>query len=123
MNESTATESTDESTDSTVAADESHFSKMRFADLELAPELQQGVIDAGFEFCTPIQAKSLPLVLAGTDVQGQAQTGTGKTAAFLLATMQHLLTQPTPNEHRDGDPRAIILAPTRELAIQISKDA
>ena len=103
--------------------DESQFSTMRFADLELAPSLQQGVLDAGFELCTPIQAKSLPLVLAGTDVQGQAQTGTGKTAAFLLATMQRLLSQPTPNEHRDGDPRAIILAPTRELAIQISKDA
>lgn len=106
-----------------VVAEESQFSTMRFADLELAPSLQQGVLDAGFEFCTPIQAKALPLVLAGIDVQGQAQTGTGKTAAFLLATMQRLLTQPTPNEHRDGDPRAIILAPTRELAIQISNDA
>ncbi|MFT5450100.1 MAG: ATP-dependent RNA helicase RhlB [Gammaproteobacteria bacterium] len=118
---------TEVATDASVAAeassDESHFSTMRFADLELAPSLQQGVADAGFELCTPIQAKSLPLVLAGTDVQGQAQTGTGKTAAFLLATMQRLLTEQTPNEHRDGDPRAIILAPTRELAIQIAKDA
>jgi ATP-dependent RNA helicase RhlB len=102
---------------------ESQFSDRRFADLDLVPELQRGVEDAGFELCTRIQAKSLPLMLAGRDVQGQAQTGTGKTAAFLLATMQRLLTQPAVATHRDGDPRAVILAPTRELAIQIAKDA
>ena len=102
---------------------ESHFSGTTFTELNLEQSLQQGVLDAGFELCTPVQAQSLPLVLQGIDVQAQAQTGTGKTAAFLLATMQRLLSTPTPNEHRDGDPRAIILAPTRELAIQIAKDA
>jgi len=99
------------------------FSDVRFDDLDLHPTLRQGVEDAGFDRCTPIQAKSLPLVLAGSDVQGQAQTGTGKTAAFLLAAMQRLLILPTPDNHREGDPRAVILAPTRELAIQIAKDA
>jgi ATP-dependent RNA helicase RhlB len=102
---------------------ESQFSDTRFSQLELHPSLKQGVEDAGFDHCTPIQAKTLPLALAGNDVQGQAQTGTGKTAAFLLATMQRLLTLPVPDNHRDGDPRAVILAPTRELAIQIAKDA
>ena len=102
---------------------DTQFSETRFRDLPLAPELQRGVEDAGFDFCTPIQAKALPLVLAGRDVQGQAQTGTGKTAAFLLAAMQRLLTLPPVEQHRDGDPRAVILAPTRELAIQIAKDA
>ena len=102
---------------------DTQFSETRFKDLDLVPELQRGVEDAGFDFCTPIQAKALPLVLAGRDVQGQAQTGTGKTAAFLLAAMQRLMTLPPVEQHRDGDPRAIILAPTRELAIQIAKDA
>jgi ATP-dependent RNA helicase RhlB len=102
---------------------ESTFSDIHFSQLDLAPALREGVASAGFDRCTPIQAKSLPLALAGRDVQGQAQTGTGKTAAFLLATMQRLITQPPPPGHRDGDPRAIILAPTRELAVQIEKDA
>ena len=83
----------------------------------------RGVSDACFEFCTPIQAQSLPLVLAGKDVEGQAQTGTGKTAAFLLATMNWLLRKPAPPNHQDGQPRALIVAPTRELAVQIHKDA
>jgi ATP-dependent RNA helicase RhlB len=72
----------------------------------------------GFTSCTPIQAATLPLILAGDDMAGQAQTGTGKTAAFLLATMQHLLT----NES-SAQPRALIMSPTRELAIQIYNDA
>jgi ATP-dependent RNA helicase RhlB len=72
----------------------------------------------GFTSCTPIQAATLPLILAGDDMAGQAQTGTGKTAAFLLATMQHLLT----NEN-SAQPRALIMSPTRELAIQIYNDA
>lgn len=94
-----------------------------FASLDMAPELLQGTRDAGFEFCTPIQAAALPHALNGHDVEGQAQTGTGKSAAFLLATMNHLLKNPPRKDHKAGDPRALIFAPTRELAVQIHKDA
>ncbi len=94
-----------------------------FASLGLPPELLQGINDAGFEFCTIIQAEALPHALAGHDVEGKAQTGTGKSAAFLLATMSHLLRHPPPKDHKSGDPRALIFAPTRELAVQIHKDA
>lgn len=69
-----------------------HLSEQRFKDLQLHPLLKQGVANAGFEFCTPIQALALPIALQGKDVTGQAQTGTGKTAAFLLATFHHILT-------------------------------
>ena len=96
---------------------------VRFSTLDLEPALQEGVRDAGFELCTPIQAGALPIALDGRDVEGQAQTGTGKTAAFLLATMNHLLRQAPRENHRDGNPRALIVAPTRELAVQIHRDA
>ena len=96
---------------------------VRFATLDLEPVLLEGVADAGFEFCTPIQAGALPIALDGRDVEGQAQTGTGKTAAFLLATMNLLLRRPPRDDHRDGNPRALIVAPTRELAVQIHRDA
>jgi ATP-dependent RNA helicase RhlB len=100
-----------------------HLTDQAFKTLPLNPALQAGLNQAGFEFCTPIQAQALPLLLQGTDVAGQAQTGTGKTIAFLLATFQRLLETP-PAENWDGkQPRALILAPTRELAIQIMKDA
>jgi ATP-dependent RNA helicase RhlB len=102
---------------------DTHLSETRFDSLGLAPELIKGVEAAGFTYCTPIQALSLPHALEGKDVAGQAQTGTGKTAAFLLATMQHLLTKPAHPKRRQNQPRAIIIAPTRELAIQIEKDA
>ena len=98
------------------------FSDVTFASLGLAPELLQGVKDAGFERCTRIQAKALPIALGGRDVAGQAQTGSGKSAAFLLAIFNHLLRNPPRDEHVDGNPRAIVLAPTRELAVQIHKD-
>ena len=96
---------------------------VRFATLDLEPSLLQGVEDAGFEYCTPIQAGALPIALDGRDVEGQAQTGTGKTAAFLLATMNQLLRRIPRDDHRDGNPRALIVAPTRELAVQIHRDA
>ena len=96
---------------------------VRFDSLDLPAELQAGVQKAGFETCTPIQAQTLPRALAGKDVAGQAQTGTGKTAAFLLATLHRLLTSQKDNENRGNNPRAIMLAPTRELAIQIFEDA
>ncbi|MGR8948245.1 MAG: DEAD/DEAH box helicase [Gammaproteobacteria bacterium] len=93
-----------------------------FTRLNLHALLEAGLKKAGFERCTPIQAKTLPRLLDGQDVAGQAQTGTGKTAAYLLATMQKLLDHPRSSDS-GGHPRAIILAPTRELAIQIHSDA
>jgi ATP-dependent RNA helicase RhlB len=133
-----------------------HLTQTRFSNLELSETILQSLKDAGFHQCTPIQDKTLPLALRGIDVAGQAQTGTGKTAAFLLATFQYLLNDEAGSlddddvdedySYDDDDddetddviekaivkpiknktinyPRAIILAPTRELAIQIHKDA
>ena len=96
---------------------------VRFSELPLDPRIQQAVVDMGFEYCTPIQALALPRSLLGKDVIGKAQTGTGKTAAFLITVINHLLTVPEQEERYNGEPRAFILAPTRELAIQIEKDA
>lgn len=100
-----------------------HLTDTAFSSLPLHPLLQKGLQQAGFEFCTPIQAQSLPLLLANHDVAGQAQTGTGKTIAFLLATFQRLLATQDAQKPTSKQPRALILAPTRELAIQIVKDA
>jgi ATP-dependent RNA helicase RhlB len=94
-----------------------------FTNFDLHPLLQQGLDEAGFTRCTPIQALTLPVALTGRDVAGQAQTGTGKTCAFLVAMMNRLLTTPAVAERKDSDPRALVIAPTRELAIQIEKDA
>ena len=94
-----------------------------FSSFELHPALQAGLESAGFTRCTPIQALTLPLALNGRDVAGQAQTGTGKTLAFLVALINRLLTRPALADRKPEDPRALILAPTRELAIQIHKDA
>jgi ATP-dependent RNA helicase RhlB len=94
-----------------------------FEQFELHPHLAAGLAECGFTRCTPIQALTLPVALAGRDVAGQAQTGTGKTCAFLVAVMNRLLTRPALPERHDNDPRAVIIAPTRELAIQIDKDA
>ena len=99
-----------------------HLSDIRFRDLGLLPVIEQAIEKTGFEFCTPIQAESLPISLAGQDVAGQAQTGTGKTAAFMLALVQHLLKNPL-EDHQPEQVRALIMVPTRELAIQVAKDA
>ncbi|MBP7274923.1 MAG: DEAD/DEAH box helicase [Kiritimatiellae bacterium] len=96
--------------------------KTRFAEFQLARPLLHAIADMGFQYATPIQVQSLPDALGGRDIFGQAQTGTGKTAAFLLAIYQRFLTQPAP-EQRPGTPRALVLAPTRELAMQIERDA
>ncbi|MCP5418890.1 MAG: DEAD/DEAH box helicase [Gammaproteobacteria bacterium] len=101
--------------------EKSHLTSIRFDSLGLNEALLESLEDAGFGCCTPIQAETLPLTLKGIDVAGQAQTGTGKSAAFLLATLHHLME--TPVEEGKIGPWAIILAPTRELAIQIHKDA
>ncbi|MBP3975677.1 ATP-dependent RNA helicase RhlB [Pseudoxanthomonas spadix] len=94
-----------------------------FDTFDLHPTLLAGLQAAGFSRCTPIQALTLPVALAGRDVAGQAQTGTGKTLAFLVAVMNRLLTRPALADRKPEDPRALIMAPTRELAIQIHKDA
>jgi ATP-dependent RNA helicase RhlB len=95
---------------------------MRFAELDLPPEVHEGIRAAGFTTATPIQEAALPVALRGKDVAGQAQTGTGKTAAFLISTFTRLLRHP-PAHAREGSPRALIIAPTRELVVQIDADA
>ncbi|QYJ86478.1 ATP-dependent RNA helicase RhlB [Shewanella mesophila] len=102
---------------------ETHLTNQKFADFSLHPEIQKALIESGFEYCTPIQALSLPILLQHKDIAGQAQTGTGKTLAFLIATFNHLLTTSVPEGRETNQPRAIVMAPTRELAIQIAKDA
>jgi len=92
---------------------------MRFDELPIPGKVLRGIAEAGFSECTPIQEQTLPTTLTGTDIAGQAQTGTGKTAAFLISLFTRLLA----NEHPAGRPRALILAPTRELVVQIEADA
>ena len=99
-----------------------HLTDLRFADLPLTAELQRGIAEAGFTQCTPIQSETLPIALEGQDVAGQAQTGTGKTAAYLIALYQRLQTRQPLRTDQPG-PRALVLAPTRELAVQIHADA
>jgi ATP-dependent RNA helicase RhlB len=101
---------------------EPHSASTAFQSLGLAAPLMDGIRDAGFTACTPIQAQTLPIALAGKDVAGQAQTGTGKTAAFLVALYQSLLTHPPSPTRSPTSVRALIVAPTRELAVQIYND-
>ena len=96
--------------------------KTRFHDLDLTDSQMRGIQELGFQYCTPIQAQSLPAALRGQDVIGQAQTGTGKSAAFLTGVINRILTDPL-EERYASEPRALIVAPTRELALQIGKDA
>jgi len=124
---------------------QTHLTETRFSNLELSDSILRSLNEAGFKNCSPIQDKALPLLLRNKDIAGQAQTGTGKTATFLLAAFQYLINdgydEPVDVDPEDVDidivpapvavpvrkkinnPRAIILAPTRELAIQIHKDA
>lgn len=96
--------------------------KKRFADFDICKEVLGGIQDLKFEYCTPVQAECLPHALAGKDVTGKAQTGTGKTAAFLTAALNYLIRNPK-KDRKPGSCRVLVLAPTRELAIQIHKDA
>jgi ATP-dependent RNA helicase RhlB len=98
---------------------------IEFESLPIPEVVLQGIRDAGFKECTPIQAKTLPISLSGKDVAGQAQTGTGKTAAFLISTFTRLIThEPMPQKGKQWiAPRSLIIAPTRELALQIERDA
>jgi ATP-dependent RNA helicase RhlB len=93
-----------------------------FESLPLQPALRAAIKKMGFEYCTPIQSQSLVHTLAGHDVTGRAQTGTGKTAAFLITIINDLLSNPV-EERFLAEPRALVIAPTRELAIQIASDA
>ena len=97
--------------------------KTRFHDFDLPEGLMRGIHELGFKYCTPIQADVLGSTLAGRDAIGKAQTGTGKTAAFLISTIKQLLEIPAPDTRYIGEPRAVVIAPTRELALQIGKDA
>jgi len=96
---------------------------MRFEELDIPESLLKAINDLGYTQLTPVQEMALPLALAGKDIAGQGRTGTGKTAAFLIATLMHLLRgQPRP-KRRPCDPCALVIAPTRELIVQISADA
>jgi ATP-dependent RNA helicase RhlB len=95
----------------------------RFHDLGLRDELMHGIADLGFHYCSPIQASILPHTLQGNDAIGKAQTGTGKTAAFLITIFNDQLCNPAQGERFVGEPRALVIAPTRELVMQIAADA
>ena len=97
--------------------------KKRFHDFDLPGEVMHGIADLGFKYCTEIQALSLEQALAGKNIAGKAQTGSGKTAAFLVAVLTRYLRSPENRAKEGGAPRALVIAPTRELVIQICKDA
>ena len=103
--------------------DKSGEQQLSFDHFELEKPLREAIDQLGFEFCTPIQAQSLVHTLAGHDVTGKAQTGTGKTAAFLITIINDLLSNPIEEKRYLAEPRALVVAPTRELAIQIASDA
>lgn len=97
--------------------------QLTFAEYDLHPDLNKAIAALGFTAPTPIQAKTLPFTLEGADIIAQAQTGTGKTAAFLISSMQQMLKEPYEGERFNGEPRLLVLAPTRELVMQIAADA
>ncbi|MBV33764.1 MAG: ATP-dependent RNA helicase RhlB [Porticoccaceae bacterium] len=97
--------------------------KVRFHDFSLPLDLMRGLAALQFQYCTPIQSESLPYSLNGHDIVGRAQTGTGKTAAFLISIVNDLINYAVEGQRYIGDVRALVLAPTRELALQIAEDA
>jgi len=107
-----------------MTSDTPESGKTLFKDLNLDQRALDAITDIGFRYCTPIQAETLPFTLACQDLIGQAQTGTGKTAAFLITAIQSMLETQIPTQDRfASEPRVLALAPTRELAMQIAKDA
>jgi ATP-dependent RNA helicase RhlB len=112
-----------------VAWDPSLFSveqaegKTRFHDLNLPLPVMRAIADLGFQYCTPIQSEILPSTLKGKDASGRAQTGTGKTAAFIICVITHMLSKPDNENRPPGTPRVLVLAPTRELVMQIAEEA
>ena len=116
----------------TTLAEEWHISdfkvdpldgKTRFHDFELPLPLLHAIFDLGFTYCTPIQTEILPSTLSGKDATGRAQTGTGKTAAFLITVITRLLNNPVQGKRKPGTPRVLVIAPTRELILQITEEA
>ena len=101
------------------------MNQITFESLPIPKVVLKGIRDADFRYCTSIQEKTLPISLSGKDIAGQAQTGTGKTAAFLITLFTRLFNNPKPESKRNGRvaPRALVIAPTRELARQIEIDA
>jgi ATP-dependent RNA helicase RhlB len=99
------------------------MSPIDFTSLDLPEPVMEGIRGAGFVAATPIQEAALPLALRGKDVAGQSQTGTGKTAAFLIAAFTRCLAHPAPARGGPTAPRVLIIAPTRELVVQIEADA
>ncbi len=97
--------------------------KTRFHDLGLPDRVMRAIADLGFQYCTPIQAEILPSTLVGKDATGRAQTGTGKTAAFLITVITHMLRKPVSAKRKPGTPRVLVIAPTRELVLQIADEA
>ena len=102
---------------------EAEEGKSRFHELGLRVELMHAIADLGFKYCTPIQGAVLPHTLQGHDAIGKAQTGTGKTAAFLITMFNDMLSHPLEGERFVGEPRGLVIAPTRELVMQIAADA
>lgn len=109
--------------DPSVFVVEPQEGKKRFQDFDLPVEILHAVYDAGFKYCSPIQAATLTQTMEGFNVAGKAQTGTGKTAAFLIAIIYRMLKSKTERPTKPARPTALVLAPTRELVIQIVKDA
>jgi len=101
----------------------SAMSSTTFSELNLPQTLQQGIDDLGYTELTAVQQIALPMTLAGKDVAGQGRTGTGKTATFLISILNQLLTKPAKDGRTPQHPRAVVIAPTRELVIQIGQDA
>ncbi len=97
--------------------------KVRFYDFPLPNSLQHAISDLGFKYCTPIQAQILEHTLKGRDAVGKAQTGTGKTAAFLITSIVKIIRRSKKNKRIKGAPHTLIMAPTRELVLQIERDA
>ena len=109
-------------TDNTLAS-AANTERKSFESLDLDERILRGIRDLGFETCSPIQGAILPHTLRGLDAIGKAQTGTGKTAAFLITIFNDLLSHSIDGERFIGEPRALVIAPTRELVIQIAEDA
>ncbi|QYN42842.1 ATP-dependent RNA helicase RhlB [Gilliamella sp. ESL0443] len=102
---------------------QSYLTKTTFNQFPLHPLVIKALEKKGFVYCTPIQEQTLPFTTKGIDIAGQGQTGTGKTIAFLASTFNHLLNNDPLPDHKSNQPRAVIIAPTRELVVQIYNDA
>ena len=110
--------------DNTVTPSNTPPATITFADFGLDPKIQKAVSEQGYTIPTPIQAQSIPHVLAGSDLMGAAQTGTGKTAAFVLPIIQKILRHASNSASPARHPiRALVLTPTRELAVQVAENA